>query len=108
MRISLTACIQSGLKEAINTMVKPTYKTRKVLHQTNIEAHVRWLIASDGRSSGNYKIHKESTLYFVPRLGGGRQIIVKTLTGKTITREGESSDTNDNLKATIQDNEGIP
>jgi ubiquitin C len=65
-------------------------------------------LLEDGNTIADYDIFNESVIHLVLRICGGMLIFVKTLTSKTINLDADPNDSIEDIKAQIQDKEGIP
>ena len=87
--------------------IKDKIQNRDFIPSDEIRIIFAGKLLEDTRTLSCYNIQKEFTLHVIRRLRGGMQIFVKTLTGKTITLVVEASDTIEEVKYKIQDEECI-
>ena len=96
--------------EANNTIRNVKHKIWK---REGFPPDKQWLIfagkkLNNEQTLSDYKVLKGSTLHLVVHLHTCMQLFVKTLTGRIIDFPVEASDTIENVKAKIQDKEGVP
>nr|GFA24113.1 polyubiquitin [Tanacetum cinerariifolium] len=109
--------VRTLTKEIISLEVKPSdtigYLKAKIKDMEGIPIDQQALLLNemlleDSGSLSDFYINKEDILTLVLTSRGLMQIYVKTLTGKILCLKVKLTDTIDNVKAKIQDKEGIP
>ncbi|KAJ0793673.1 putative Ubiquitin-like domain-containing protein [Helianthus annuus] len=114
---SLKIFIKLLTGEIFTHIVKSSDTVRSVKAKIQDKVHIRHhkqelifneIILCDNHTLASYNINNESTLTVMRVSPGFMPIFIKTLAGKTITLEVESSDTILNVKTKIQNREGIP
>ena len=117
LRPDMAIFVKTLTGKTITLEVQPSYCTenvkKKIQGKEGIPPEQQCLILAgealqDGHRLSEYNVQRGSTLQLIHPLHAGMQIHVMTLTGKALTLEVEPSDLVENLKATINEKEGIP